>query len=313
LHYLFWRTQIVLLRKCPPLYGVVCNFGLNAANSKRLWLKALFWLALHTPAALLRHLRNKLRGRVVLSRVTLPITTRCTLNCTKCIARTPHLQSHADIPLHTLTQDIASLFACVDEVYALVISGGEALLHPQLAEVLRLCASYGKAGQISLQTNGTVMPSSEVLAALKDTNTTVKISRYPAALQPNVEQLKALLAEHGIVHLHDNGTHWLDFGLFGQPQPGNVKKRFRVCVQQISAPLYHGKYHLCCESAILMDQSRIADFPQDYIDLRSIAPHEFAAQWKNLQKRRCLSACTHCQGHTYLSPKIPMAKQEDHA
>jgi len=302
---------MILLRKCPPLYGIVCNFGLNAANSTRLWLKAVFWLALHTPGALLQHLRNKLRGRVVLSRVSLFPTTLCTLNCTQCITRGPHLHSREHVPFDVFVQDMAALFTCIDKVYALVFSGGEALLHPQLADILRLCASYGKAEQINLQTNGTVMPNDDVLAALKETSTVVKISRYPAALQPDVEQFKALLARHGIVHWHDNGEHWLDFGPFGQPQSGDPKQRFRVCVQTVSAPLYHGKYHLCCESATLMQQGHIADCPQDYIDLRAIAPHEFAAQWKQLQKRRCLSACAYCQGHTYHSPKIPIAQQEE--
>ena len=40
----FWKTQISVLRACPPVCGVVSKYSLGAANSPKVWFKTLFQL-----------------------------------------------------------------------------------------------------------------------------------------------------------------------------------------------------------------------------------------------------------------------------
>ena len=307
---LFWRTQIGILSACPPMLGVVIKHSLTACYSPKLWLKTLLKLALHTPQALLLHWDNKRRRRTVLGRVSIVVTTRCTLRCDKCFAHVPDLKQCRDLPVSVLLEDIQNLFSCVDYIYAIVISGGEAFLHPNLDEIIRACASSGKTDDISVQSNGTLIPNAKVLAALAETNTTVKISNYPKKLQPNVKQLKAVLKENGIHYTHESGTSWRDLGPFGQRQKGSGKKRFSACVLRMCVPVLNGKIHLCAQSSILMEEGFIQDCPEEYINLRTTKPAEFRQQWNKLQNHRVISACSYCAG-AYESPVVPVAEQRE--
>ena len=305
---LFWRAQIRILRACPPLAGVVSKVNLGAAYSRRVWLKTLFQTAAQAPGALFLHGRNQREGRIVAARVTLFITTRCTLSCDKCIAHVPDRASRGDIPLQELARDIRCLLSCVDHIYDVFLTGGETLLHPDLDEIIRICVDSGKVSHVSVPTNGTVLPEAKTLAALRNPKVTVKISRYPAVLQPDADTLKSLLRENGIRFTHASGAFWFDTG-DGRLQAGSEKRRFSVCLQQLCFFCFHGKLHVCSEGAFLVEAGLAPDCKEDYIDLRSVSPAAFQGEWRALLKKRTLSTCSHCLGHTYKSPKVPVAVQ----
>ena len=305
---LFWKTQISALRACPPLCGVVSRATFNAYQNRRLYLKGLLPLAAQVPRALLLHRRDKREGRVVLPRISVIVTTRCTLNCDKCLGHCPDMADR-DAPADDLVRDLESLFACVYYIYDIVITGGETLLHPNLDRIIRVCAESGRAGNVSVITNGTVFPDARTLAALRETKATVKISRYPQALQPDAEQLKALLEDNGVRYFHEIGTTWVDTGALGQPKDGSPAQRFSLCVLKLGFVCCWGKLHLCGESAVLMEEGLIPDCEEDYINLRNITPAAFRAQLRGLLKKTVVSACSYCLGQTYQTPKIPVAVQ----
>ena len=306
----FWKAQISVLRACPPLCGVVSGLSIGAENSHRVWAKTLLRTAVKTPRAILLHWRNKRERRVVLSRISVILTTRCTLNCDKCLAHIPDLKDHWDVPADEFIRDIRSLFSCVDYIYAIIISGGEAFLHPHLVEILRACADPVRVGDISVQTNGTVIPGEKVLSALREVDATVKISRYAPALQPDVEKLKLILKENGIRTTHESSAFWRDTGCLGQRQDGSETRRFSVCVQQLCSPLIGGKLFLCSESAVLMEEGFVPEC-EDYVDLRAVCPAEFRERWQKLLKKRAVAACSYCLGNTYKTKKIPVAVQRE--
>jgi len=307
--YLFWKTQISALHACPPLGGFIADSSLGAQNTPKIWVKTLFGIAAQAPRIIISKMCDQRKGRIVMSRVTICITTRCTLNCDKCAVHVPDIKRPGDIPLSNLIRDIQTLLACVDHIYAVVLSGGETFLHPDLDEIIRVCADSGKVGRISMVTNGTVIPEARALAALRESKVMVNISMYPPPLQPDVEKLKAVLKENGICYKHESGAAWSDLGDFGQRKEGLERRRFSLCVQQLCFPLVNGKLHRCGESAILSEEGLMADCKEDFIDLRAISPADFPAQWKKLLKKRAVSACSYCWGDTYKSPKIPPAVQ----
>jgi len=309
--HLFWRAQISILRAFPPLSGVVSTVSMGAANSRRVWLKTFFLMLFRVPMALLSHLRNKCTNRVVLSRISVPVTTRCTLHCDKCAAHVPDLAQPHDVPAEQLIADAKALFFCVDHVYATIFSGGEAFLHPQLDEIIMTYASFNRSSSTSVQTNGTLLPNAKVIAALKATNATVKISNYPSQLQPNVEQLKSQLREHGIRFTHASGTFWCDVGQLGVAQSGCAKRRFSTCIQQLCLPYYKGNLHLCGESFILLEENQANIPPQDYINLHTSTPQTFAKQLRQLLRKRHIKACDYCLGYTCDALKIPIAEQRE--
>ena len=309
--YLFWWLQISILHACPPLHGVTIKLAMNAERSFKLWIKTLFRVAVRAPRAFFLHLRDKKENRVVIPRISMGITTRCTLNCDKCIARIPDIpvQSRMHIPAHEVLQDIQTLFSCIDSIYDLNLSGGEAFLHPDLDKILRACAGSDKVGAVDVSTNGTVLPGAKLLAALKETNATVRITKYGPALQPNVEQLKSILKENGIPFLHEAGAYWYDTDNRGQLQEGSAKRRFGICAQKLCLSYFGGKLHFCSASLSMTELRTIPNCRDDYIDLRETSPAAFREQWRRLCKKRVISACSYCLGGAYDTPRIPVAVQ----
>ena len=300
--------QIYILRAVPPFLGLVSRISLSANKSTKIWLKTLFQAALLAPRALLQHLSNITKKRVVIARMSVGITLRCTLFCDKCAAHVPDYPNHAHMPREDLLADMRFLLSSIDYIYDMNLSGGEALLHPNLDEVIRLLGESDKVGDVNITTNGTVIPSEQVLSALLAANATVKISRYDPALQPNVEQLKAILKEHGIPYIHELGTFWYDSGDFSQPLEGSAKRRFRICTNQLCVPYWDGKIHLCAGS-IYFQHKHPEKSARDDIDLRTVSPEEFRAQFRALRKKSVVSACEYCAGFTYNSHKVPPAEQ----
>ena len=303
----FWMLQIYVLRTIPPFLGMISRISMNATRSRRAWLITLFRAALLVPQALFQHLNNVRKKRIVIARMSIGITTHCTLSCDKCIAHIPDMP-HKHIPREDLLADMRFLLSCVDFIYDMNLSGGEAFLHPHLDEVIRLLVDSDKVGDVNVTSNGTVMPSEKILSALREGKIAVKISRYKPELQPNVEKLKDLLRAWEIPYIHDVEGFWYDAGDLNHPLTGSAKKRFRVCTHQLCMPYFDGKLHLCAESFYFLHK-----YPEkcagDYIDLRTVSAEDFRAQFRALSKRNVISACEYCAGFTYQTPKIPRAEQ----
>jgi len=307
LAHLFWKTQLSILRACPSMHGLVVKRSMGATYSSGIWINALLRLIWGLPHALLEHCRNKREERFVIARITYLITTRCTLQCDKCVSYIPDMPQQ-DMPLDELSGDLERLLAGCDYIYAFIISGGEPFLHPDLDRLIRLCAASDKIGDISLQTNGTVVPGEKVLEALREGKVLVKISKYPAALQPDVEELKRVLTENGVLHTHASAKFWSDLSYTGQPHKGSGNRRFGVCVSHLCIPYLNGKLHHCIMAAYLAENG-VMCLEDEFIDLRTADPAAIRAQWQKMTETRVLASCSYCLGQTYKTPKIPVAVQ----
>jgi len=264
-------------------------------------------MSVQAPRAVFSHWCNQRENRVELPRVFIPITMRCTLNCDKCVMHLADLKSRRNIPVSAVIDDIRALLACVDSIYHLFLAGGEPFLHPQLDEIIRFSAQSGKAKDISVLTNGTVIPDEGMLTALREAQVSVHISRYRPSLQPNIEKLTSILKENGIHYVFAGNTFWYDTSGFGQRQEGDAKHRFSMCYE-LGLCYFRGKLHLCAESAMLLEEGLIPDCKEDYINVRAAGCAAFRAQVQTLPKRSA-SACAYCLGHTYKSPRVPVAEQ----
>ncbi|MCL2301211.1 MAG: hypothetical protein FWC27_13800 [Firmicutes bacterium] len=307
--YLFWKWQISILRGCPPLVSLMAKVTMGIPYSSKAWAGTFFRFAVQAPRAIHLHCQDQYERRVVLSRVVIPITTRCTLNCDKCVARIPDIAGHADIPLHELVSNIRVLLSCVDLIYVFSLSGGEPFLHPDLDKIIWACANSGKINEFSVQTNGTIIPEANVLVALREAKASVRISKYTPTLQPNVEKLKDILEESGIRYMYGNDESWCDKAGLGQLQAGSAQRRFGLCAEPMCMVYMDKKLHLCAESAVLAKEQLITDHTDDYIDLRNSDPDTFAEQLHGLLHKRVISACSYCLGNTYKTPKVPPAVQ----
>ena len=308
--YIFWMFQIRILLAFPLLVGSISVVSDNAAVSSKTWLQKFCFLLKKLPETMLKHYHSKREGYVILPRVGVPVTLRCTLNCDKCDAHIPDIVNPTDINVDRLIDELELFFSQVDYVSCMVFTGGEAFLHPHLDRILRFCAETNKVGNIRLQTNGTLLPTNkELFAVLKDKNITVMITDYGRHLQPNVDKLKNILLNKGIAFTHTGTAFWCDTGEFCKKQEGSAKRRYRTCTQRLFMTYFDGKLYPCCKSNISIEYGGLKDCDEDFISLNEVEPYKIAEYLKKLRKKPVLHSCSYCLGTTYNSPRIPVAVQ----
>lgn len=149
------------------------------------------------------------------------ITLRCTLKCKMCLVYSPYYSSPEDFSLSEIKKTVDAYFQLVDSCDTFNIQGGEPLVHRDISEVVSKVAKYkDRIGKILLTTNGTLLPSENLLYVLnKYANCIqVNISDYGPSLSRKVPQLVDILEQHKIpyhvINYHGSNLHfggWLDF------------------------------------------------------------------------------------------------------
>lgn len=149
------------------------------------------------------------------------ISLRCNLKCKLCLVYAPYYRHPRDYTLEELSTSVDGYFGIIDFCGTINIQGGEPLLHPQLPEILLKVLQYrNKIGKILLTTNGTLVPSEELLHVLSQYREMIQvnISDYGPQLSKRVPEVIALLEREKIPyhiicyhgdHIHYGG--WLDF------------------------------------------------------------------------------------------------------
>lgn len=209
-----------------------------------------------------------------LDRVEIFLTDRCTLNCEKCIYFIPYLRKRYDTPLQQLKNDADILFSRVDFVRKLKLLGGEVFLYRHLGEYLDyLYQNYGaQIGEVRLGTNGTVLPSGEILEICRRHGTIVDISDYSAALkkQYNLGECVRYFKENGIeVDVKRTGEMWLDIGFPGTaPSKRSDKENqfhFARCAM-FCRQFAKGKLYFCCSNYAAVRAGLFPDDENNYFD-----------------------------------------------
>jgi organic radical activating enzyme len=110
------------------------------------------------------------------------VTTKCSLNCTKCNMLIPkHRQENTDefVELSKLKNDADLFFGIADYCEEFQILGGEPLLHPDFKDYLEYLLKYRKKiNKLQIVTNGTIIPNQEILQICNYYNISFTISNY---------------------------------------------------------------------------------------------------------------------------------------
>lgn len=213
------------------------------------------------------------RKQVHLVEVHTTITTRCTLKCRNCNMFMPYFNNHAEISLEAFRQDIDALFHVADKVFSIGLLGGEPFLNDQLADMIGyLSERYGdRIGEITVITNGTILPDEKLLQALKSCNVRVHVSDYTSAVpyEKRLEEFEQAMIDAGIEYRINTSLVWSDFGFPEQPfNFADVRTHMMECF-----PVFRGlndkKLYFChvAWSAEKLGKYRLKE--GDYFDLLS--------------------------------------------
>lgn len=213
-------------------------------------------------------------NKVILDRVEVFLTSRCTLNCEKCIAYIPYFRMKKDVDIELLKADVDVLFSKVDYVRKLKLLGGEGFLYPNLMDYLEyVYDKYSdKIGTIRIGTNGTVIPKEEVLKVCKKCGVIADISDYSHAV-PGVcklEETRKKLESYGIAtEIKRTGEQWLDMG-FPNDIPDKRSEEenrdhFRKCAM-FCRQFSRGKLYFCCSNFAAVEVGLFSADENDYFD-----------------------------------------------
>ena len=192
-------------------------------------------------------------GQACVARINSLITTRCTLNCEKCCLLIPYHKRPLDFNMEQLKIDADLFFQSVDYVSNFAVLGGEPLLSESLVPYLEYLGSNYKTriGSIQVITNGTLLPSRELLEVIKTHNVEVRISDYTSQVQykERLDQLLQILKRENVKYTVFQQTEWWDIGFpETKVNMGETKEELRqhmLGCQPFCQEIFEGKLYYC--------------------------------------------------------------------
>lgn len=125
-------------------------------------------------ALYVKNLMYKGRGTCV------PITTLCSLNCKYCSNFQPYNKDRKHFEYDEIIKNIDAFFNVFDRVKYFSLTGGEPFLHPRIKDILSYVAEKysDKIHNFSCPTNGTVVPSDDIMETIKKYNIEILCDNY---------------------------------------------------------------------------------------------------------------------------------------
>lgn len=265
-----------------------------------------------------------MNGQLPAQTIDFCITDYCTLNCKSCIVGIPYVQKKHHVLPEEMDYQLQEIFKIWDTCVRLNLVGGEALLHPNIYEIVKTSLKYQNQFQsMRITTNGTIVLKDELLKLLSECGKPFDfvISNY-GMLSKNLSALVKQLRSYQIPYRIDNYTGddqyyggWVDLGDYQRIERsgGELKETYQGCCQVKTRflSIYHGKVLQCVRAHRLLAVEGILPGKEDYIDLydaslpiekkREIASHFF---------QNPTETCEYCLGFNDKTAKrFPAARQ----
>ena len=197
----------------------------------------------------------KAKGKLVSFHANLIATTKCTLKCEACQTYIPRAKNHVNRSAAEMIKDIDLMFSYVDSFLTINFACGESLLNIELPEVCRyIYENYSdRYLNVGIVTNGTIIPSDDVMRVLSESKVILSISEYvehKITRKRLIEKCKEFSVNWFENTSCDQGN-WYDFGdpnKISMTNPDNLKNRFTECWIPCAC-IYDGWLYLCAVQA----------------------------------------------------------------
>lgn len=252
--------------------------------------------------------------------VFLNITTKCTLRCKNCSMFIPYVRTPCNYPSQDIMKDLNSVLEAVGHIRIVNFYGGEPLLHPDLAAMIRKLHDESRVDRISIITNATILPSEELVEALKnESRCLIRISDY-GDISKNLHRLEEIFKTNHIRYEVANYTYW--------DRPSKIAKvsetdeelrtKFKECTACNVVFILNRKLTICSTGSAICNQGVFPPSEDNYVDLSSdISQQELSDNIIQFFARRktgdFLDACRYCSGNhcVQFENKVPVAEQTD--
>lgn len=242
------------------------------------------------------------------------ITEKCTLRCRDC----SHLIKYYDHPenydMDSILRYLGNVLEVVDYLEEVIILGGEPLLHKDLPRLLDYCYASEKIGDITIISNGTVIPTSDIVEAMKRNRVRLRLSDY-GSLSVNLPKVRKLCDEQKIecFVLHEL---WTDMGQIYRHEYGmdELNSLFADCPFAFDLLLLEGQLCRCAHVAHLNHLRKIDTSEHDCIDFTKLSMEDVDKKRDELRQYMqidYLEGCQYCNGIKNSVQGIEAAIQEE--
>jgi hypothetical protein len=263
---------------------------------------------------------------VSLKRVTFSVTDKCTLRCKKCAGYFPFYAENPWYPdMDYLIKSLDKVFEVLDEIGIVNIEGGEPLVRKDLPVLLRQFQRHlDRIGrEIRFITNGTIMPTKELIAACKPFGDKVYfiVDNYGENLSKHSRDASKLLSDNGIRNelriQQENGYYggWIDLGNFEDRKYSDMQREhvYSMCKGLIIGAerqfyIKNGRITHCARSMRLNELGVISS--DDYVDLfDDTSIEEKREKLLKIKQKPYFEACGYCNGFSSEAPRVPAGVQ----
>lgn len=253
---------------------------------------------------------------MMLEKIKLPMmnltpTMKCNLKCRLCGVLVPQYDFRPQMTISEWSQMLQAVFAIVDSVDKLQITGGEPLLHPNLPEMLEKCFIYSKQFEkLWLFTNCAVPIKPDLIHILqryKD-KIFVHISDYGLKQNISVQLIEALTKnnlEYRYLNYFGNNQYsdgWVDQGDFIRHNRSVLELQdvFSKCTHVQRGGSWYvrgGQMHWCGRSVRGSEVGKIPLKEEDFLDIFAGTIQERRKRLHQLMHAEYINACDYCNGY----------------
>ena len=251
------------------------------------------------------------KGELNIPQCEFVITTRCSLKCKYCSNLMPlfNEKTHSDLSFEDFKKDFDILINNVNRIRKFCLIGGEPLINKEIYKMLDYAASNEKIDLIEIISNGTIIPSKELIETIKKYNNKVYFYFSNYSVNKDIKILKydeifKILKDENIKYQSAKDLYWvkeepLKERNYSEDQLKNV---FKYCCNNSCISILNGEYHVCPKSSS-GKRLGIIDV-NDYVNLRT--SKDLRKDLIDFYEKEYFDACKYC---IRLNEKILPAEQ----
>lgn len=255
-------------------------------------------------------IRREYPETVFINSLELAITHRCTLNCEKCANMISYFEHPADADFESMKDAVCKILEADIYISELRILGGEPLLNQELVKYLDLISQFDNVGLISIMTNGTILPSPELIRRLRDRRVYVTISNY-GALSKNLSAITDMFdAEHILYRVYEmdgwrdcNSIEYVEMDLAA------LERKYRNCSVNNCYTLHNGRLYRCPYNAGVSILQAVPEEMLDFLRIDSLESEQVGEAMQAFMQVTSSQICKFCKGRPKGVVDIEAAKQ----
>lgn len=246
-------------------------------------------------------------NKLIINHCELVVTECCSLKCRDCANLMQYYKNPSNLDMEEILTCFNRFLNSIDVLLELRILGGEPFIRNDLDFLINAYVNNEKIKRITVYTNSTIVPSTEVIEALKNDKVTVHMSNYGNESR-NVDKLDEVLTYSSVNHYVHNYEKWINLGGIEKRNYGNQQliMMYRTCLMAKCYTFYRGKFYLCPRAAHGETLGIFKNSESECVDFtREIDIFETKEKIKNLiNDTEYVIACNYCNGSSSRSETV---------